>query len=383
MAEELTQSLAMLARRGVPRGATQVLEEARRGSVRRRDGLVVGPRMRFRAAWVAAAAFTATLVVIGGSVALSIAIDRPGLDAGSFFEAVDEVGTTAPGGWLPVVLIAAAAAIVAVVVSRQRVRRDKEDEMTTTLEKPHRGQEKPPKRGPYWLMVAVLVLVGAVVAAWWFGARDGGSPSTAQQSTTTTGADAVAVVERMYQAWADNDVDAYRALYAPDAVLVWADLEPDPMFAAVDWMIDDFDGDGAATPFDDDQFWMAFDSITGTETVSLDCERTAIGRVECAHTWIDAVMRVNDIAPVTVERVFVIDGDRIVEQRTLALAREAEERQYDHLRAFQTYETWVRLNHTENYDELFRDPFQSVNLIYSPAALELHEELMAEYLSRY
>lgn len=50
--------------------------------------------------------------------------------------------------------------------------------------------------------------------------------------------------------------------------------------------------------------------------------------------------------------------------------------------AFQTYETWVRSNHTELWSELFRAPYPSASLIYSPDAMAIHTQLVPEYLGR-
>ena len=176
MAEELYRALTILAERGVTRGAARVLENARRNSGSRTDAHD-SLSWRRRPAWVTAAAFAATLIVFGGSLAFGIALRDETLDAGSFFNAVEEAATTPTGAeWLIVLLVAVSIAAVAFMVASRRVKIEKETDMTATLEKAHTEPQNSPERRGRWLLVTIVALTVGLAVVWWFGLRDGSSP---------------------------------------------------------------------------------------------------------------------------------------------------------------------------------------------------------------
>lgn len=166
MAEELSRSLTMLAQRGVPRGAAAVMADARRGSTPVCTDSV--PR-RLRPAWVAATAFAATLVVIGGTMAVGMALRRDEFDVGSISGAVRDVAATSSSRWVLVPVLAGALVLFALITSKQ-IRTRKETHMTTTDATRQRAEQqqivkKAPTKGRWlWLALGVVAAI-AVVAA--------------------------------------------------------------------------------------------------------------------------------------------------------------------------------------------------------------------------
>jgi uncharacterized membrane protein len=214
MAEELTRSLTMLAQRGVPRGAAQVLEDARRDSAPRDADLDSAPQRALRPAWVAVTAFSATLVVLGGSLAFGIVMRQPGLDVGSISEAVDEAAATTSGRWLLIPAVAVAVAIVALIVSKQQVRMHKENKMTTTIEKAPTERLEPPKRNNRWLIVTVVALTVALVAlAAWVIYDQASEPETAASSEIS------ALYNDYVASWRERDTEAFVNLTTEDYAL--------------------------------------------------------------------------------------------------------------------------------------------------------------------
>lgn len=170
MAEELTRSLNMLAQRGVSRGAAAVLEDARADAAPR--GAESVPR-RLRPAWVAAVAFAATLVLIGGTVGVGVFLGRTESDVGSISETVGDLTTTTASRWPLVTALVAAAALFALIANRQ-IRTRKEKHMMTTDDTMHRPDQQQivetphTKRRLLWValgVVAAIAVLAAVVLA--------------------------------------------------------------------------------------------------------------------------------------------------------------------------------------------------------------------------
>jgi hypothetical protein len=202
MAEELNRSLTMLAKRGVPRGAERVLENARHR--------VQGPsvqRKALRPAWVAVTAFSATLLVLGGTQALGMAMRRPGLDVGAIPRIVGKTTGAASGGWLLIPLISVAVAVVALIVRTHQVRTRKEIAMTTTTtEHAPVEQLEFPRPSNRWLIVTIALLTAALIglAAWviYDQASEAETAATSELKTlyddyvaATTGGDSAAFLE--------------------------------------------------------------------------------------------------------------------------------------------------------------------------------------------
>lgn len=188
MAEELTRSLTMLAQRGVPRGAAAVLADARRESTPLCTDSV--PR-RLRPAWVAATAFAATLVVIGGTMAVGMALRRDEFDVGSISGAVRDVATTSSSRWVLIPVLAGAVVLFA-LIARNQIRTRKEMHMTATDATRQRTEqqqivEKPPTNGKWlWLALGVVAAIAVAAAVMLAGGDPVTSPTITFDGTTAT-----------------------------------------------------------------------------------------------------------------------------------------------------------------------------------------------------
>jgi hypothetical protein len=202
VAEELTRSLGALAERGSPRGAADVLFEARRDAVRR-----AAPRYQRRPGWAAAAAFVVTLVVVGGSLALGFALQDPGSDVGSGWvgDVVGDAAATTSVGWLLIPAIAVAGGIALIV--RNKVKARKELAMATTVETAPAKELETTKRNNHWLIVAVVVLAVALVALGaWVMYDQSSEPETAASAELTS------LYDDYVGAYVDGDEDAFLAV---------------------------------------------------------------------------------------------------------------------------------------------------------------------------
>lgn len=128
-------------------------------------------RPALRPAWAGVVAFVATLVVLGGSLGLGVAVREPELDAGYTLvpEGTAEGVASTSAYWLLIPALAVAmAAVVALIVRNRQVSTRKERAMATTIETTPAEQLKTAERNNRWLVVTVVVLAVALVAlgAW-------------------------------------------------------------------------------------------------------------------------------------------------------------------------------------------------------------------------
>lgn len=199
MAEELTRSLTMLAERGNPRGASDVLFEARRDAVRRAT-----PRYRRRPGWAAAAAFAMTIVMVGGALGLGLALRESGGDVGAGWvgDVIGSPPSVAPAGWLIIPAIAVGAAIALVV--RKKAHARKELAMATITEPPPTKELETTKRNNHWLIVAVVILAAALLGlgAWVIYDQSSGSETAANSEIS-------ALYDDYVTAYANSDPDAF------------------------------------------------------------------------------------------------------------------------------------------------------------------------------
>ena len=213
MAEELTRSLTTLAERGTPRGAPGVLEGARRDAARLPD-----PQRRWvvRPAWAAATAFVATLVVLGGSLALGSAMRQPGRDVGSAW--VTRAGRNAAGvtgWWLLIPAIALMVAVAAALIVRNHQGRTGKDRgMATTIETAPAERVEIPEHNNRWLVVTVILLAVALVALGaWVLFDQASEPATAATDEINT------LYDDYLNSWMEGDRAAFFAVTTEDYTL--------------------------------------------------------------------------------------------------------------------------------------------------------------------
>lgn len=201
MAEELTRSLTKLAERGNPRGAADVLFEARRDASRRE-----APRYRRRPGWAVAAAFAMTIVMVGGALGLGLALREPGSDVGAAWivDVIGDSATVVSTGWLIIPAIVGSVAIALIVRNKTHAR--KELAMATITEPTPTKELETTKRNNHWLIIAVVVLAAALLG---LGAWVIYDLSTESDIAATSGIDAV--YDDYLAAYANGDPDAFVA----------------------------------------------------------------------------------------------------------------------------------------------------------------------------
>lgn len=212
MAEELTRSLEALADRGEPRGAQAVLESARADSVRRR-----APWREAQPAWVGAAAFAATLLVLGGSLFIGLALRQPQTEVGSgWVQVPSEPNSNSTMGWLLIPAIALTVAIVALIVRRQLLEVRKERAVATTIEKTSTEQLpalEASRKTSRRLLITIIVLAVALVAmAAWVIYDQAAEPAAAPT------AEVQALYDDYLAAWNNADFDAFIAVTTDDYI---------------------------------------------------------------------------------------------------------------------------------------------------------------------
>lgn len=209
MAEELTQALEALAQRGEPRGPRAVLDSARRDAAHE-----PAPWWVTQPAWVAIAAFVSTLTVLGGSLAIGLAVQRPARDVGAGWisQSLDEVATTSTTEWLLIPIVAAIIAIAALIVRKHQLETRKERTMATTIDKAPIDDLKTEqlktlettRRNNHWLVATVVLLALALVAMGAWTIYDGTSePVTAATSEVQS------LYDDYLTAWTNADSEAF------------------------------------------------------------------------------------------------------------------------------------------------------------------------------
>lgn len=251
------------------------------------------------------------------------------------------------------------------------------------------------RRRPVWAMAAAAVLTLVVIGA--VGLMVLGNdeepdvidpPTTVTTATTPpttvpSNADPVAVVERLLTAWSTNDFDTYQAQYALEADA--RRLYDDPIFG-VSWR-DHYGGDEGAF-WDVHQFWMAFNQLIETET-TWDCDSVSPDVVEspagvgCDLFTTNALTEHSGFPPVTWEWIFVLEGDKVVQEaryQEWPFEYDLRTGEFSTFEALRAYQVWAYLRHPDQWDELFVEPLGWGDLVYSPDAITIHEQLLSEYL---
>lgn len=182
--------------------------------VRSQNGRVAPTRVpRLRPAWVVAAGFVATVVLIGGAIGITRLLERGSGEVGAP-PPVGDAGDGLSGPWA--LLIAAGVILVLAVVGLAwRSRREivKEQDMQT-IERPEVEVSPRPRSPAILIALVALLVVAAGAIGWWIGSSgDSGAAG-----------DVPEIVELWNQAWVDGDAGALVALYAEDAVYEQIDV---------------------------------------------------------------------------------------------------------------------------------------------------------------
>ena len=173
---------------------------------------------RLRPAWVVAAGFVATVVLIGGAIGIARLLERGWGDGGAP-PPIGDAGDGLAGPW--VLLIAAGVILaLAMVGMAWRSRREivKEQDMQT-IEKPEVEVSPRPRSPAIFILLAALLILAAGALGWWLGSSGG-----------ERAAEVPEIVELFNQALIDGDVEAMTALYTEDGVWEERDLESSPLY---------------------------------------------------------------------------------------------------------------------------------------------------------
>jgi ketosteroid isomerase-like protein len=169
---------------------------------------------RLRPAWVLAAGFVATVVLVGGAVGVARVLESDSAGVGTAPSPASDTADGLSGPWT--LLIAAGAILMLAVVGlvwRNRIEIVKEQTMQT-LERPE-VEVSPRPRSPANLILLVAVLVLAAGAlGWWIGSSGGDDVGDVPQ-----------IVEQLNQAWVDGDADGVAALYTEEGIYEDMELE--------------------------------------------------------------------------------------------------------------------------------------------------------------
>jgi ketosteroid isomerase-like protein len=181
--------------------------------VRSQNGRPAPARVpRLRPAWVVAAGFVATIVLVGGAVGIVRLMEGDSAGVGTSPSPVGDTGDGLSGPWA--LLIAAGVILVLAVVGlvwRNRIETVKEQTMQT-IEKPEVEVSPRPRSPAILILLAALLVVAAGALGWWIG------------SSGDDVGDVPEIVEAVNQAWVDGDADAVAALYTEDAVFEQIDV---------------------------------------------------------------------------------------------------------------------------------------------------------------
>jgi len=180
--------------------------------VRAQNGRLEPPRVpRFRPAWVVAAGFAATIVLVGGAVGIARLLEGDSAGVETAPQPVGDSGQGLSGPW-GLLIAAGVILVLAVVGLALRSRREivKEQAMQT-LERPETEVSPRPRSPAILILLAALLALVAGAFGWWIG------------SSGDNVGDIPEIVESLNQAWVDGDADAVAALHTEDGI--WDDID--------------------------------------------------------------------------------------------------------------------------------------------------------------
>ena len=178
------------------------------------------PRRHFltlHPAWAAALGFAVTVIVLGGTLGLTVLTSSRDSGAGSrgLTDIVEEATGGATGSWLFIVTIAVAIAGVVAVVVIHHQRAGKERTMAATITPSSTERTTLPERHSRSLITTIVVLVIALLALGAWVVYDAASePEAATPEALQT------LLDDYMAAWNAHDADAFMALTTEDFTMV-------------------------------------------------------------------------------------------------------------------------------------------------------------------
>lgn len=159
---------------------------------------------RLRPAWVVAAGFVATIVVVGSAVGIATLLEGDSAGVGIESPPIGDNADGLSGPWALLIAVGVIA-VLAVAGLAWRQREIVKEQTMQTLERPEVEVSPRPRSPAILILLIALLVLAAGALGWWIGS-----------SGDTT--DVPEIVELMNQAWVDGDADAVAALYTEDGV---------------------------------------------------------------------------------------------------------------------------------------------------------------------
>jgi hypothetical protein len=191
---------------------------------------------------------------------------------------------------------------------------------------------------------------------------------------------AIEVVEEMLAAMEAADESAVFGYHHPNAVLIPFEGEPFSLADSRGNTVEDFDGDGVATSADVIQWNFAMRGPWG-EKSTWDCSEVDESRVECAIVTTNDVVGTGPDLDWVETQSFRVEGGLIVEVRSTSDPEYNAVADARMVRELFAYERWVKQEHPEQWDILFREPCCNLYFRHRPDSIAMHQELMAGFIA--
>lgn len=192
-----------------------------------------------------------------------------------------------------------------------------------------------------------------------------------------------AACDKVLQAQADGDVEAWRDAFSEDAQFVFTDGTRKHMFSSASWERDDFDGDGVNSLADGMQVEVALAPARGT-TMEWECTALSDSEAEATVSYTDRFEQRAGLGdePVAVTIRYTVSDNRIVEWEVLpAVDEETHEAAMEAITAVNmAYETWVHDTYPQHHPTMFFGTCCDSDINRTPESIALHIELIPEFL---
>jgi hypothetical protein len=195
---------------------------------------------------------------------------------------------------------------------------------------------------------------------------------------------AMDVVEAENETAMSGDSEGFAAMWAKDAVFVFPDGSEQEVWATAEFPTADYDGDGTPSMADMAQTDVALNP-TYERNVEMTCTEVSETVVECDETRTDAFTRAAGVEDPGVVIRTTVEDELIVERKLVGPVGD----DWPAIDAFDAavsdeftrYEQWVFDTHRDLHSTMFQGSCCTGNVATTTESVELHEEMMPEYLA--
>mgnify|MGYP001817593849 CR=1 FL=1 len=112
------------------------------------------------------------------------------------------------------------------------------------------------------------------------------------------------------------------------------------------------------------------------------CGSVERGGAECTSSYQDHLQVWAGVPPIVQEYRYAVEGNHIVNSEWLTDPDENAVSDELTMTALGKYDRWLHQNYREQWDRVFHEPWGELRFVLLPEAIPIHEQRVAEFLSR-